>query len=273
VFFDDLTITHVPSPIIQEDHYYPFGLTLKGIGKQGSNPFKYNGFEEQDELELGLYDYQARYYDPVLGRFINVDPAADLMRRHSPYNYAFNNPIRFVDPDGMMPSDTTRNDLPAPEPEKDDSKDDENDSEEAQDAFVAPSPVAPNPVLQLVLLLLAISEHGIFNETPKPTNWRELTEDQKIEWLENLKNPDRDDKLELKRRKDHKRSKRTAREIISEDKKGSLKNEFPADMLDLTLIQIRKLARKNVIRKRESHAKKAKKLLKDKRFDKKDNRK
>jgi len=105
VFFDELTITHTESPIIQEDHYYPYGLTMRGIGKQGSNPFKYNGFEEQDELHLGLYDYQARYYDPALGRFINIDPAAELMRRHSPYNYAFDNPIRFTDPDGMMPNE------------------------------------------------------------------------------------------------------------------------------------------------------------------------
>jgi len=105
VFFDDLTITHTESPIIQEDHYYPYGLVLKGLGKQGSNPYKYNGKEEQDELDLGLYDYQARYYDPEIGRFINIDPAADLMRRHSPYNYAFDNPIRFTDPDGMVPDD------------------------------------------------------------------------------------------------------------------------------------------------------------------------
>lgn len=104
-WFDDMSVQHVEPMLVQENHYDPWGLNLAGIEKQGApeHMFQYNDKEKIDEL--GWYDYLARQYDPQLGRFLSVDPAADLMRRHSAYNYAFDNPIRFTDPDGMVPGD------------------------------------------------------------------------------------------------------------------------------------------------------------------------
>jgi RHS repeat-associated protein len=86
------------------DNYYPFGLAFNAYSRERSVPnlYKYNGKEEQDELDLAWLDYGARMYQSELGRWMTIDPMSETSRKWSPYTYAYNNPLIFVDPDGMQ---------------------------------------------------------------------------------------------------------------------------------------------------------------------------
>jgi RHS repeat-associated protein len=90
------------SSVLQQTHYYPFGMRMSeiSISPGTNNRYLFNSKELQDDFGLNWYDYGARFYDP-LGRFWTIDPLAEKYYSISPYAYCANNPIRYIDPDGM----------------------------------------------------------------------------------------------------------------------------------------------------------------------------
>lgn len=88
--------------------YYPFGGLMSTSSRQGVQPYKYNGKELEIAGGLNWYDYGARRYDPMLGRWNGVDPSCEKHYNWSPYTYCKNNPVLRVDPDGK--DDYTIND-------------------------------------------------------------------------------------------------------------------------------------------------------------------
>jgi RHS repeat-associated protein len=110
VMFSDLDgngkIEEANGEVLQQNHYYPFGMKMNGPWSQVSgseNPYQYNGKEFNTEFGLDWLDYGARWYDPSIARWNAIDPLAEKFNGWSPYNYVMNNPINMVDPDGKEP--------------------------------------------------------------------------------------------------------------------------------------------------------------------------
>ncbi|WP_373550638.1 RHS repeat-associated core domain-containing protein [Haliscomenobacter sp.] len=103
----DITGTASTSDILQENHYYSFGLAFEGAWLQNDagvrdNQYMYNGKELHSDFGLGMYAYGARYYDPSIGRFIGVDPISDEFPFVTTFNYAENEPIANIDLHGLQ---------------------------------------------------------------------------------------------------------------------------------------------------------------------------
>ncbi len=111
-------ITDDAGAVYQHLEYSPYGETwVEEGGSNGNTPgYKFTGKEL--DPETGLYYYGARYYDPVLSRWISADPALGRYFGGSPnggvfaplnlglFTYSFGNPVRYMDPTGQFPAET-----------------------------------------------------------------------------------------------------------------------------------------------------------------------
>lgn len=113
VFFDNLQVTHIRGPILEETHYYPFGLTMAGISSKSLNfgkedKYKFNGGTELNtSFNVNLYETSFRSLDPQLGRFWQIDPLTESHPNLTSYSFVGNNPLRYNDPYGLDTIPTT----------------------------------------------------------------------------------------------------------------------------------------------------------------------
>jgi RHS repeat-associated protein len=110
VFFDNLQVTHIRGPLLEEAHYYPFGLTMAGISSKAAGAqeskkrfqgqeFAHNEFSDGSGLEM--YEFKWRMDDPQTGRFWQIDPLADEYVYNSPYAFSENKVTTHVELEGL----------------------------------------------------------------------------------------------------------------------------------------------------------------------------
>jgi RHS repeat-associated protein len=110
VFFDNLQVTHIRGPLLEETHYYPFGLTMSGISSRAASSTeamkKFQGQEIShneftDGSGLDIYGFKYRFDDPQIGRFWQIDPLAAKYVYNSTYAFSENKVINGVELEGL----------------------------------------------------------------------------------------------------------------------------------------------------------------------------
>jgi RHS repeat-associated protein len=101
MYFNNLKVDHQRGSIKSVNDYYPYGLTWARPEMAQGTAYQSKDFQQNEWTETGLdlYDFHARMYDPVLGRWHAPDP---MNQFDSPYNAMGNNPVANIDPDGMF---------------------------------------------------------------------------------------------------------------------------------------------------------------------------
>src|SRR5690606_29788631 len=87
-----------PADIFSERASWRDGVEQHSLTEDYENLWKFTGHEL--DKETGMYYAGARYYNPKWSIWLSVDPLAEQAPNWTPYRYGFNNPIRFMDPDG-----------------------------------------------------------------------------------------------------------------------------------------------------------------------------
>ncbi len=103
MFNEVVQVSHYSGTVLEENHYYPFGLTISESSNNPTlpkQPYKYQGKELERSFGIETFDFDARQVDPQIGRFNSIDPHADRYVSISPFVSMNNSPANYIDPNG-----------------------------------------------------------------------------------------------------------------------------------------------------------------------------
>jgi RHS repeat-associated protein len=104
VWFDDIHIEHYTSSVLEENHYYPFGLTVQTMNSGANttkNDIKFQSQRHDDDLGINIYSFKYREHDPTIGRFWQIDPLAADYVHNSPYAFSENKVTSHFELEGL----------------------------------------------------------------------------------------------------------------------------------------------------------------------------
>jgi len=104
VWFDDIHIEHYTSKVLEENHYYPFGMTVQldnNAANTTKNDIKFQGQRLDNDLGINIYSFKYREHDPTIGRFWQIDPLSDKYVYNSPYAFSENKVTSHFELEGL----------------------------------------------------------------------------------------------------------------------------------------------------------------------------
>ncbi len=103
----DITTNTETNEVLEESHFYPFGMRMEGNFVQhtgNENRYLFNGIERNEDFGLGWDMALFRSYDPAIARWNQIDPLSNMATSWTPYRFGFNNPLIYSDPAGLFES-------------------------------------------------------------------------------------------------------------------------------------------------------------------------
>ena len=106
MFFDNIQVVHTRGAILEENHYYPFGMVMAGVSSKAAGTLKnkektFQGQRFDDDLDLNWVQFKWRNHDPQIGRFVEIDPLAEKYVYNSTYAFSENKVTRHVELEGL----------------------------------------------------------------------------------------------------------------------------------------------------------------------------